>query len=93
MNTGIFYDTFHPKFVFIDSIPLEYNKVGDFLILNLSRAIAGDCTKKICFGLGDKSVGKSTILTACQNTFGDFIGTFNAEVFSHRDTCIIFQMN
>ena len=82
MNTGIFYDTFDPKFVFII-----------YLILNLSRAIAGDCTKKICFGLGDKSVGKSTILTACQNTFGDFIGTFNAEVFSHRDTCIIFQMN
>ena len=107
MHTGLFYNEFNPKIVFMYSIPLEYNNnnidreymndiknrlfynqlnstVGDYLILSLSREIAGDHMKKIFFGLGDTNAGKSTIVTACQNTFGDYIGTFNAENSSHK---------
>ena len=62
------------------------NTVGDNLILNLSHAIVGDHTKKIFFGLGDTNAGKSIIVNACPNTFEDYIGTFNAENLSHRDT-------
>ena len=70
MHTGLFYNEFNPKIVFMYSIPLEYNNsnidreymndiknrlfynqlgniVGDYLILNLSRAVAGDRMKKI----------------------------------------------
>ena len=42
--------------------------------------------EKNIFGLGDTNAGNSTIVTACQTTFGDYIGTFNAENLSHRDT-------
>ena len=62
------------------------NTVGDNLILNLSHAIAGDRMKKIFFGLGDTNARKSIIMTACPNTFEDYIGTFNAENLSHKDT-------
>ena len=34
---------------------------------------------EIFFGLGETNAGKSTIVIAGINTFGDYIGTFNGE--------------
>ena len=53
--------------------------VGDYLILNLARSLAGNKMKKIFFGLGETNAGKSTYVNATLNTFGDYIGTFNGE--------------
>ena len=62
---------------------LFYNQlgkdVGDYLILNVARSLAGDRMKKIFFGLGETNAGKSTLVSATINTFGDYIGTFNGE--------------
>ena len=59
-------------------------EVGNYLILNIARGLAGDMMKKIFFGLGETNAGKSTIVTACTNAFGDYIGAFNAENFSNK---------
>ena len=53
--------------------------VGNYLILNISRSLAGNRMKKIFFGLGETDAGKSTYVNATINTFGDYIGTFNGE--------------
>ena len=39
---------------------------------------------KYFVGLGDTNAGKSTIVTACQNMFGEYKGTFNGENLSHQ---------
>jgi len=39
----------------------------------------------ICFCLGDTNTGKSTIVKACANAFGKFVGTFNAKNFALKD--------
>ena len=38
---------------------------ADYFLLNLSRGLAGDLVKSICFCLGDTNTGKSTIVKAC----------------------------
>lgn len=53
--------------------------VGNYLLLQLARGLAGDIMKKFLFGLGDANNGKSTIVKACQSAFGEYIGSFNAE--------------
>ena len=47
-------------------------EVGNYFLLNISRGIAGDMMKRILFGLGETNSGKSTIVKACVNTFGDY---------------------
>ena len=66
-------------------IPLE-EEVGDFFLLQLSRGLAGDVKKKIIFGIGPANNGKSTFVEACQLSFGDYVGNFNAETLSFRDS-------
>ena len=44
-------------------IPLG-QEVGDFFLLQLSRALAGDVRKKIMFGIGPANNGKSTFIEA-----------------------------
>ena len=51
---------------------------ADYFILNLARSIAGDIMKRICFCIGDTNCGKSTITKACENSFGGYIGNFDA---------------
>ena len=77
----------------VDNLDVEYVKdikqrffynqlgedVGNYLILNVARSLAGDRMKKIFFGLGETNAGKSTIVISTINTFGDYIGTFNGE--------------
>ena len=65
-------------------IPLG-EEVGDFFLLQLSRGLAGDVMKKIMFGIGPSNNGKSTFVEACQLSFGDYVGNFNAETLSFRD--------
>ena len=66
-------------------IPLG-KEVGDFFLLQLARALAGDVMKKIMFGIGPANNGKSTFAEACQLSFGDYVGNFNAETLSFRDS-------
>ena len=58
---------------------------ADYL-LNLSRGLAGDLVKRICFCLGDTNTGKSTLVKACTNAFGKFVGTVNAKNFALKST-------
>ena len=46
--------------------------VGNYLMLNIARGLAGNRMKKIFFNLGETNAGKSTIVNATINTFSDF---------------------
>ena len=63
------------KRLFIDVLGEE---MGEYLILNLARGLAGDCMKRILFGLGGTNGGKSVLTMALQYACGDYYGTFNA---------------
>jgi hypothetical protein len=69
---------------------LFYNQlgedVGDYLILNVARSLAGDRMKKIFFGLGETNAGKSTLVNATINTFSEYTGTFNGENLCIKNT-------
>jgi hypothetical protein len=54
-------------------------KMGDYLIMMCARALAGDCIKNICFGLGGTNCGKSIIGKAFRQAFGEYVGSFNGE--------------
>ena len=60
--------------------------VGDYFLLTIAQAMAGRRLKRIQFGLGGTNRGKSTITTACQSSFGDYAGSFNAENLAYRNT-------
>lgn len=55
------------------------DKMGNYLIMMCARALAGDCLKNICFGLGGTNCGKSIIGKAFRQAFGEYVGTFNGE--------------
>ena len=57
-------------------------EVGNYLILNLARALAGDVMKRILFGLGTSNTGKGILTKACQASMGQYCGTFNGECLS-----------
>jgi hypothetical protein len=61
-------------------------EMGDYLLQNLSRAIAGDLMKRICFGLGESNSGKSTLAKAYLASFGGYVGSFNAENLCYKNT-------
>jgi len=52
---------------------------GEFLLLSIARAIAGDRLKRLLFGLGGTDGGKSTVTKALTNSFGEYVSVFNAE--------------
>lgn len=60
--------------------------VGNYLILNLARGLAGDVMKRIMFGLGMSNTGKGIITKACQLSMGQYCGTFAAENLSFNNT-------
>ena len=39
-------------------------EIGDYLVLNLGRVIAGDKPQRFCMGIGHTNTGKSTIASA-----------------------------
>ena len=61
-------------------------EIGNYLMLNLARSLAGNRMKKIFFNLGATNAGKSTVVNACINTFGDYIGNFNGENLCIKNT-------
>jgi len=69
--------------IFYDALGKE---VGDYLILNLARGLAGDMMKRILFGLGVTNSGKSILTTAVTLSCGDYVGSFNAKNLAYRYT-------
>ena len=53
--------------------------VGNYLILNLARGLAGDMMKRVMFGLGMSNTGKGIMTKALQLSCGQYVDTFNAE--------------
>jgi hypothetical protein len=66
------------------TIPLGEN-VGDYLILNLARGLAGDVMKRILFGLGMSNTGKGIQTKACQLSMGQYCGNFTAENLAYNN--------
>lgn len=64
------------KRLFTDPLGEE---MGDYFLLKIARAIAGDMQKNYLFALGPTGTGKTTISNALTSAFGDYIGCFNAE--------------
>ena len=60
--------------------------VGDFLIYNLARGLAGDVMKRIIFGLGYGNTGKSTLSKALLRSCGGYVDTFNANNLAYKHT-------
>ena len=46
----------------------------------------GHLLKRLLMCLGDGNTGKSTLTKAPMSAFGEYVGTFNAECFSNKDT-------
>lgn len=53
-------------------------ELGDYYILNIARALAGDEIKRILFGIGSGNTGKSMMTSAIKSTIGGYYGAFNA---------------
>jgi hypothetical protein len=69
--------------LFYDTLGKE---VGDYLILNLARGLAGDMMKRILFGLGGTNSGKTILTSAVTLSCGDYVGGFNAENLAYRNS-------
>lgn len=94
----VFMGKIHHNFVPFDEEELEYmedvkqrlfynalgEEVGNYLITNLARGLAGDMMKRILFGLGDTDCGKSVLANAVNLSCGDYVGSFNAENLAYR---------
>ena len=65
--------------------PLGKN-VGEYLKLSIAKALAGDKQKKLLYCIGISNSGKSTITVVCSLSFGDYVGSFNAESLSCKKT-------
>jgi hypothetical protein len=55
---------------------------GNYFLLQISRALAGDVMKKILFGLGVSNSGKSVLCKAIKLSCGQYVGSYNAENLS-----------
>lgn len=94
--TGKIYHDFEPftddEMEYMDDVQqrLFYNSlgenVGDYLILNLARGLAGDRMKRMLFGLGESGSGKTVITQAIMSSCGDYVGSFNAENLACRNS-------
>lgn len=77
---------------YMDSIKKRFfhdplgQEMGDYLALNIARALAGDKMKRVCFGLGETQCGKSVLTTAIKLSCGDYVGSFNAENLAYRNS-------
>jgi len=75
---------------YIESIKqrLFYNtlgkEVGDFLILQLARALTGECMKRFLMCVGDANCGKGMITKSLNLSCGEYAGTFSAECFDNK---------
>lgn len=62
------------------------HEVGDYFMELLARGLFGEVMKKIVFCLGNSNTGKSTLVKAFQESFGDLVGSFNGETLSKSNT-------
>ena len=60
--------------------------VGDYVILNLARGLAGDMMKRIMFGLGKSNTGKGVQTKALELSCGQYVDTFNAENLAYNQS-------
>ena len=70
------------KKLFHDPLGVE---MGDYLMVNLARGLAGDMMKRVLFGLGGTNCGKSVFTTAMLEAFSPYAGTFNATNLSYNN--------
>lgn len=69
--------------LFYDTIGVN---LGNYLILNIARGLAGECMKRIIFAIGDTNSGKGVLTKAISYALGEYCGTFNAESLAYRET-------
>ncbi len=60
--------------------------MGSFLLTYFARALAGDCQKRIMFGIGASNGGKSIISRAVLNACGGYASTFSGENLKYTRT-------
>jgi hypothetical protein len=60
--------------------------VGNYVILNLARGLAGDMMKRVMFGLGMSNTGKGIMTKALQLSCGQYVDTFNAENLAYSSS-------
>lgn len=58
------------------TIPFGY-EMGQYYLLKLSRAIAGDREKKFLVGIGSSNTGKSALASVLKHTIGGYFGAWN----------------
>lgn len=61
-------------------------ELGNYLLLNLARALSGELMKRFLFGLGGTNGGKSILTEAICLSIGDYAGVFNAENLAYRQS-------
>lgn len=61
-------------------------EIGNYFIELLARGLFGEVMKKIVFCLGNSNTGKSTLVKAFQESFGNLIGSFNGETLAKSNT-------
>lgn len=66
---------------------LGNKEVGDYLILNIARALSGECLKRFMICVGEPNCGKGMLTKAIEYSFGNYFGTFNCEDLALRDFC------
>lgn len=66
---------------------LFYNQfgmeIGNYFILKLARALAGDAQKNCLFGIGEGNTGKSLLSSAILSACGGYASTFNGMCLAH----------
>ena len=73
------------KILFRDPFYDEDFECADFLLIGLSRAMAGEYeAKKSYFGIGDSNAGKGVLTDALDGAFEDYIGYFNSSALSYN---------
>lgn len=53
-------------------------ELGEYYILNIARALAGDEMKRVLFGIGSGNTGKSMMTSAIKSSCGGYYGAFSA---------------
>jgi phage/plasmid-associated DNA primase len=61
------------------------SEMGQFYILKLARATAGDGEKKFLAGIGSSNTGKSVITSALANTVGGYFGAWNGANLAYKN--------
>ena len=61
-------------------------KAGQYFLESIACALGGRFMKRVLFGLGNTDCGKSILTYALQQSLGKYVGNFNGECLSNRDS-------